>query len=63
MSKAISEVDKVFVDTKKYINLLKENEKLKKDNARMKEFVQDCAVSHTETRYFYRAKVILNIIG
>lgn len=33
--------------------------KLEKHIDDMKEFVEDCAVSHTETRYKYKAQAIL----
>ena len=36
--------------------------KLVKENNKMKEFVIDCSVSHNETRYKYRAQVILREI-
>lgn len=40
-----------------------DSEKLKKENEKLKEFVKDCSVSHHETRYKYRAQVILREIS
>lgn len=36
---------------------------LQKENNKMKEFINDCAVSHNETRYKYRAQVLLREIN
>ena len=46
--------------TERVNGLAKEKEELTQCVADMREFVEDCAVSHHETRYKYRAQVILN---
>jgi hypothetical protein len=33
---------------------------IQKENKLMREFIEDCSVSHTESRYKYRAQVIIN---
>ena len=37
--------------------------KLEEDNKKLIEFVTDCSGSHNETRYLYRAKVLLIKMG
>lgn len=32
---------------------------LQKENEKLKEFVRDCSVSHVESRYKYRAQVLI----
>jgi len=44
---------------KSVVSSLEIQEAMYEDEKKMKEFIEDCAVSHEETRYKYRAQVLL----